>query len=263
MQPIQISEIPTEIKDYAGTIKSITFPRQGYTSNVGIIESQSGFYALKRTRGNLNNTSLNREVSVLNHLAATQLSVPKVHLFVEQENTNQSWVLFEVMEGQPLRAALFNEEIEEKRREMIFNFGKSLAQIHSTSCPTEITYQRPWLDEMLDQAEFNLKTSTVDGNAALLKQLQNNKPAEFNQTLIHGDFTIDNVLVHHGKVTGIIDWGGGSLGDPRCDVSIAVRPKPNAFEKESDKQIFFEGYSEKIINDQDYDYFVKGLYEFF
>lgn len=62
---------------------------------------------------------------------------------------------------------------------------------------------------------------------------------------------------------GIIDWGGGSLGDPRYDVSIAIRPKPNAFEKESDKQLFFEGYGERIITDRDYDYFVKGLYEFF
>ena len=72
-----------------------------------------------------------------------------------------------------------------------------------------------------------------------------------------------SILVHDGKVTGIIDWGGGSLGDPRYDVSIAIRAKPNAFEKESDKQLFFEGYGERIITDRDYDYFVKGLYEFF
>ena len=263
LQPIQISEIPTAIKDCAGAIKSITFPRQGYTSNVGIIESKSGFYALKRTQRTLSSSSLKREVSVLKHLADTKLPIPTVHQFVEQKTNNQSWALFKLMEGQTVRAALSNEEVEEKRQEIIFNFGKILAQIHSTPCPSGLTYEKPWLDEMLAQADINLKTSTVDGDEELLKYIKVMKPGKIKQTLIHGDFTIDNVIINHGKVTGIIDWGGGSYGDPRYDVALAVRPKPKAFENETDRQLFFEGYGAKIINDRDYNYFVNGLYEFF
>ena len=52
--------------------------------------------------------------------------------------------------------------------------------------------------------------------------------------------TIDNVLVHNGEVTGIIDWSGGAFGDPRYDVSLAIRPKHHIFEWESDKLCFFE-----------------------
>lgn len=171
--------------------------------------------------------------------------------------------LFEFLEGQTLRAALYNEEVEEKRLEMIFNFEKILSQIHSTTCPSEIIHEKPWLDEMLYQAEFNLKNFKVDGTEELLKKIKVNKPSEYKQTLIHGDFTIDDVLVKNGVVTGVIDWGGGSYGDPRYDVSLAIRPKPNVFDNEVDKQMFFEGYGEKIINNQEYDYFVKGIYEFF
>ncbi|SDO48530.1 phosphotransferase family protein [Alkalicoccus daliensis] len=263
MQPIQIYEIPTEIKDFVGTIKSITFPRQGYTSNVGVIECKNGFFVLKRTKGMPNNTSLNREVSVLNHLAATNLPIPTVHQFVEQETNNQSWALFELIEGETVRTALSNEVAEEKRQEIIFNFGKILAQVHSTPCPSELIYEKSWLDEMLAQADINLKTSTVDGDAELLQHIKVIKPAEIKQVLIHGDFTIDNVIVNHGKVAGIIDWGGGSYGDPRYDVSLAVRPKPKAFETENDKELFFKGYGARIMNEWDYNYFVKGLYEFF
>lgn len=64
-------------------------------------------------------------------------------------------------------------------------------------------------------------------------------------------------------VTGVIDWSGGAHGDPRYDLSLAIRPKPNAFESERDKQIFFKGYRGKMIDDDVYDYFVNGLYEFF
>lgn len=82
-------------------------------------------------------------------------------------------------------------------------------------------------------------------------------------TLIHGDFTIDNVLVHDGKISGVIDWSGGAFGDPRYDVSLAVRPKPNAFQDRLDLDIFFKGYGKELITCDDFTYFADGLYEFF
>src|SRR5699024_388531 len=97
----------------------------------------------------------------------------------------------------------------------------------------------------------------------LLKKIKLNKPNQFKQTLIHGDYTIDNVLVHNGVISGVIDWAGGAYGDPRYDVSLAVRPKPNAFENVLERELFFEGYGGKIIKNEEFDYFVNGLYEFF
>ena len=264
MQPIHIDEIPIEITEYLNKINSIRFPRQGYTSDVGLIENNQGCYALKRTKGELFCSWLNREISVLNCLTnQTKLPVPKVKKFVEQENQRQSWALLEFLEGETLRTALFTEKNNEKRQEMIFNFGAFLCQIHNTPCPKELIYEQKWIDQMLYQAEYHLENYKVDGNEKLLNIIKTNKPNDYKQTLIHGDFTIDNVLVSNGVITGVIDWGSGAYGDPRYDVSLAIRPKPNAFEKEIDRVIFFEGYGEKIIDDNVYDYFVNGLYEFF
>lgn len=262
--PIQIEEIPIEIKEYLNKINSMRFPRQGYTSNVGLIENNQGFYALKRTKGELNCSSLNREITVLNCLThETKLPIPKVKKFVEQKSQKESWALIEFLEGETLRTALYNEKSKENRQEIIFNFGNLLREIHSTPCPNELIGERPWLDQMLYHAEHNLKKYKVDGTEELLEKIKTNKPKVYNQTLIHGDFTIDNVLVSNGVVTGVIDWSGGAYGDPRYDVSLAIRPKPNAFENEIDKQIFIEGYGGKIVDDNVYDYFVNGLYEFF
>ncbi|MGE8205923.1 phosphotransferase family protein [Heyndrickxia sp. NPDC080065] len=264
MQPIQISEIPIEIKQYVESINSIKFPRQGYTSDVGIIETEQKLYVLKRTKEELFCSWLNREVSVLNCLSnETTLPIPKVVKFVEQECKSQSWALIEFLEGQTLRAAIQQENNEKKRQELIFNFGKILNQIHSTPCPNMLVHERPWLEEMLFQAEYNLKSNQASGTEELLEKIKIDKPNGYKQTLIHGDFTIDNVLVQNGTISGVIDWGGGTYGDPRYDVSLAIRPKPNIFENEIDKQIFFEGYGEKIIDNKEYDYFVNGLYEFF
>lgn len=264
MLPIKTEEIPSEIQEYLNKINSMSFPRQGYSSNVGLVENNHGFYALKRTSGELNCSMLNREVKVINCLThKTNLPIPKVKKFVEQESQKESWALIEFLEGETIRSALYNEKSNEKRQEIIFNFGNLLGQIHSTPCPNELIGERPWLDEMLYLAELNLKKYPVDGTEELLEKIKSFKPKEYNHTLIHGDFTIDNVLVSNGIITGVIDWGGGAYGDPRYDVSLAIRPKPNAFENEIDKQVFFEGYGGKIIDDNVYDYFVKGLYEFF
>ncbi len=264
MQPIHIDEIPIEITEYVNKINSIRFPRQGHTSDVGLIENNQGFYALKRTKGELFCSWLNREIAVLNCLTnQTKLPVPKVKKFVEQENQRESWALLEFLEGETLRIALLTEKTKAKREEMIFNFGAFLFQIHQTPCPKELIYEQKWIDKMLDQAEYNLENDKVDGNEKLLDKIKTNKPNYDKQTLIHEDFTIDNVLVSNGVITGVIDWGSGAYGDPRYDVSLAIRPKPNAFENEIDRTIFFEGYGEKIIDDDIYNYFVNGLYEFF
>lgn len=38
---------------------------------------------------------------------------------------------------------------------------------------------------------------------------------------VHGDFAIGNMLVHKGKLSAIIDFGGIAVGDPACDLVIA------------------------------------------
>lgn len=252
------------MKEYLKHIYSIRFPRQGYTSDVGLIDSERGSYALKRTKEELYGSWLKREISVLNCLTKeTDLSIPKVKKFVVQEEKTQCWALIEFLEGETLRTALKNEKNREKRHEIIFNFGKILSQIHSTPCPKELINDQYWIDQMLIQAEDNLNNYKVDGTDELLDRIKRNKPNNYKQTLIHGDFTIDNVLVEGGKITGVIDWGAAAYGDPRYDVSLAIRPKPNIFEDEIDKEIFFKGYGEKIIDQKVYEYFVNGLYEFF
>ena len=111
MQPILIDEIPSEIKEYLNKIYSIRFPRQGYSSDVGLIENNQGFYALKRTKGELFCSWLNREIAVLNCLTnQTKLPVPKVKKFVKQENHRNSQALLEFLEGNTKDGFIWREK---------------------------------------------------------------------------------------------------------------------------------------------------------
>jgi aminoglycoside phosphotransferase len=93
---------------------------------------------------------------------------------------------------------------------------------------------------MLRRAEFNLKHYSVDGTPELLEELKAKRPLPVKNTLIYGDFTNDNVIFRNGKVTSVIDWSGGVFGDPRYDLSLAIRPKPNAIETNSEIDVFFD-----------------------
>lgn len=258
-----MNEIPNEITNFMGQIRQIRFPQQGDTSDVGIIASEQGLFVLKRTRGRQFRSWLHHEVLVLDALANTDLPVPRGHLYVEHDLQNQSWAVFYYLEGDTLRQVLSQERDCERRQETIMNFGGILAKIHATPCPNVLRSETEWLDRTLLQAKFNLEHYLVDGDNELLCRLMTNKPNPIAETLIHGDFTIDNVLVKDGEIVGVIDWGGGAFGDPRYDVSLAIRPKPRLFKDQADVDIFFKGYGVKNITDEDFTYFAEGLYKFF
>ncbi|WP_338587174.1 hypothetical protein V6669_17345 [Paenibacillus sp. Y5S-9] len=80
----------------------------------------------------------------------------------------------------------------QSKEKAIFNFGLCLKKIHECSCPVELlNNDTPWLETMLNKAEYNLTHFAVDGSAELLQQLKEARPKPIDNTFIHGDFTID------------------------------------------------------------------------
>lgn len=63
----------------------------------------------------------------------------------------------------------------------------------------------------------------LDGMLPGLEWLERNEPrGDFQPAILHMDFHPANVLVEHGKVTGVIDWANASVGDPAADVAAST-----------------------------------------
>lgn len=265
MHPIQKDQLPEEFRSIAGDIKEMRFPRQGYTSDLAIIKGSNGLFAIKRAKGERFCHCLHQEAQVLRCLLETGLPIPRVHGLVEQRESGQAWAMFQYIHGQTLRSALSEVRSKDTKYELIYSFGKVLAWIHGTACPQELMRtDMPWVDFMLLEAENNLQLFQTEGSAETLSTLKRTKPTYTEQTLIHGDFTVDNVMVHNGKITGIIDWGDGCYGDPRYDVTLAIRPKVGTFHTDEEIDVFFEGYGKREVGAKESAFFGdKGLYAFF
>jgi len=90
-------------------------------------------------------------------LSQTHLRVPKVYQFIQHQDENdgiQSWLLMEYLQRETIRKILTHENDSDTRYHLLFDFGRSLRELHSTSCPDELKSGKKWIDIILKQAEL-------------------------------------------------------------------------------------------------------------
>lgn len=250
------------IEAYAGAIQSQTTPPQGMTSLVVLLKTERGNFALKRSDRVPYLEWLKREAFVLNALSTTHLPIPQVIAIDEQPDSVS--LLMTALPGEPLSELLRRGVSDEMRRDLLHQFGQTLSLIHNAQPPSILSSDRPWLQRILDEGRFNLEHGYAEEEALLIAQMIATCPATIPEVLIHGDYTIDNVLVDGGRITGIIDWGRGDIGDPRYDLTLATRPQEpeSAFLDEADFVAFYAGYGGERLNRAEEQWFFD-LYGYF
>ncbi|NBD26327.1 phosphotransferase family protein [Paenibacillus glycinis] len=258
---MKLADIPESVIRLIGDVRELGLPAQGHTSVVALATTDSGMYIMKKCVHPLYREWLRKEHRSLRLLHSAGLPIPDVIGYAEEPSG--SWLVMSYIEGTRLREFLTTEHRASKREQAIHEYGAALKRIHESPCPAELKRQGDWLDGMLLQARSNLAHHAVDGSAELLAELERSKPDPIEATLIHGDFTIDNVLVRDRAVVGVIDWSGAAFGDPRYDAALAIRPKPNAFERAHDVALFYEAYDGLRLTIEEYRYYEEGLYAFF
>lgn len=83
-----------------------------------------------------------------------------------------------------------------------------------------------FIAEKLEDAKVRawLETKTVD---AIFMILENERARleelDSESRLVHGDFNPTNILIHHGKVSGILDWEFCHAGTPYMDIGNLLR----------------------------------------
>jgi len=265
---LTLNAIPAQVLEALGQARALRSLPQGMTSSVALVETDRGLRVVKRARGGLFAGWLEKEHRALTALSTTGLPTPKPLAFARTETglVPESWLATQHLPGQTLADALSANPEPAKRTALLRSFGQALAAIHATPAPAQIPRPAPsWLDFMLEGAGENLEHFAVDGTAELLARLRANPPAPVAPTLIHGDYTIDNALVEDDRVTGVIDWSGCAVGDPRYDLALATRPQDGAFDGETrpaDLEAFYAGYGGVPLSEAEASYFI-GLYEFF
>ena len=151
--------------------------------------------------------------------------VPDIQGFIRDDEN--AWLVTTALAGRTAEA-LF-EERPEQRLPLVRAIATFLARLHATpasGCPFDAS-----LGERLAVAGRNLQAGLVDeedfdderkGWSAqqVWDALQEELPLPLDQVLTHGDFSLGNLSIHQGAVSGLIDVGRAGLADPYQDLAI-------------------------------------------
>ena len=141
---------------------------------------------------------------------------------------------------------LAGERAERMRVEALLR-DEVAARIHATPIPDALRPEDSptWFDRVLRRTRR--ATERVQD---LVMRLVRDRPPHAPETLIHGDFTLDNVIVDGDEISGVIDWGGAGPGDPRYDVTLALSPDGDTALEPGAAAAFLGGYCAGPISKQ-------------
>jgi len=98
-------------------------------------------------------------------------------------------------------------------------YGECLGRIHSL--PAEgPAHRRPRLYGLIDEARI-----PEERFQRLVSWLTRHTPENRSQTFVHGDLNTASVLVHEGRVSGVIDWEFAGLGWREYDLAWLLRAR--------------------------------------
>lgn len=249
-----------KIEEVIGEITSVELlADQGETSEVYKLETFQGVYVLKSSYEQTYRTWLAEEAKTLDKLnQVKEIPTPYYHGYIEQKESSNLIMSHE--KGVTLTAALKNAKSTNEKKRLIKSFGGFLNDFHEREPIKELMQADDWLDGQLLKAQSYVDKHQTSGSQELLNELKVTKPKFIKQAMIHGDCTTDNVFVKRGEVGLFIDVAGMAVGDPRYDISLAIR----SFKDNPELlDAFYESYTRYKVSEDEFRYFDEGLYEFF
>ena len=166
----------------------------------------------------------------------------KVISYISDE---KDWLLTEAVKGEDCTHYLDNpEKLCDKIAEILFNLHSE----NLSDCPIKNR-----TNEYLEMAHRNYKNKTYDtslfpdnwGYSSAEKAynvILKNQSVLKNDTLIHGDYCLPNIILNNFKFSGFIDLGNGGVGDKHIDIFWGAWTLNFNLKTEKYTERFFDAY---------------------
>jgi len=176
-----------------------------------------------------------REHTVMSGLAGTAVPVPQMlHLCTDTEVLGQPFYVMERVEGHVCREDLPTGYADEpaQRRAIGEGLVEVLASLHEVDPATVGLdgFGRPdgYLERQVRRWGKQWEATRIEGHEeldALAKDLAAQVPVTQRNTIVHGDYRLDNTILHPaepGRIAAVLDWEMSTLGDPLADLGILL-----------------------------------------
>jgi aminoglycoside phosphotransferase (APT) family kinase protein len=172
-----------------------------------------------------------REHKVVSALAATEVPVPPIAGFCEDESVNEApFYVMDFVEGPILRSQGEAEEHfgEAERQAIGDRVADTLVDIHAVDVGAvglgDLGKREDYVARQLHRWQGQWEKSKTrelpvvdEVHDRLVARIPEQGPA----TIVHGDYRLDNmILADSGEVAAVVDWELCTLGDPLADVGM-------------------------------------------
>ncbi len=173
--------------------------------------------------------AIDREFRVLRALDSTAVPVPEVLLYCEDRAIiGTPFYLMERLEGRVFHDCTLPGVMPAERRAMVLSVAEAMAALHAVEPATVglADFGRPgdyfarqvsrWSRQWLEN-----RTREDPAMDRLIEWLPRHIPAGEEQSIVHGDFRIGNMMFHPSepRVVAILDWELATLGHPLADLA--------------------------------------------
>ncbi|MCW2680391.1 MAG: aminoglycoside phosphotransferase [Frankiales bacterium] len=176
-----------------------------------------------------------REHTVMSALGGSAVPVPQMlHLCTDPEVLGQPFYVMERVEGHVCREALPAGYADQpaQRRAVGEGLVSVLAALHEVD-PGAVglgEFGRPegYLERQVRRWVKQWDATRIEGHDALdalAADLAAQVPATQRHTVVHGDYRLDNTMLHPtepGRIAAVLDWEMSTLGDPLADLGILL-----------------------------------------
>lgn len=173
-------------------------------------------------------------------------------------DTDGHYIVTKEIDGERLSYIL--QTTNHNSMDYMFEYGKTLAQIHSVKYITPQVMHRKFFD-IPNKSYF--KENNIE---FMFDYLTSNKPNEVNSCFCHGDFHYANILWKNKKLVGVLDWELSGIGNKEFDIAWAIinRPSQKFLRTEEEVNKFLEGYkSVNTCNVEYVKYYMLLIYSHF
>ena len=216
---------PAQVSKFAGGQSNPTFK----------LSTPSGEYVLRRKPLGATLPSahaVDREFRVLKALQSSDVPVPRVHaLCRDPAIAGSMFYVMDLVPGRVFWDPRLPELVPADRIQIFESLNATIAAIHRIDTEAlglaDFGRRGDYLQRQIARWTKQYRaaeTETIPAAEELMVWLSSNAPPENGTHLVHGDYRLDNVLIHpvEPRIVAVLDWELSTLGDPRADFAYHV-----------------------------------------
>ena len=227
-QPLQ-EYMLSHVEGFHGPLTVRQF-RGGQSNPTYLLEASSGNYVMRRKPpGRLLKSAhaVDREYRVISALYAADFPVPRPYVLCEDDEiVGTMFFIMEFVEGRIFWELDLPDSDPQERTAIYEHANQTIADLHNTN------YEQIGLADFGKPGNYFARqisrwskqyavseTAKIPAMNELIEWLPGNIPADESATVVHGDYRLDNMIIHPSepRIIVVLDWELSTIGHPLGD----------------------------------------------